>query len=633
MNLVNLESVSHAYGPKPLLSDISLGVEAGERIGVVGRNGGGKTTLLSVLAGTVRPDSGRVTHNRGLRVGFLSQQDTLDPTATIRELVLGGLAEHEWAGDQRVRDILANLIGDLDLGAKTADLSGGERRRTALAKLLIDDHDLIMLDEPTNHLDIEAIAWLAGHLAAQKSALVVVTHDRWFLDAVSTRTWEVVDGRVERYEGGYAAYVLAKAERARIAQATEERRQNLMRKEIAWLRRGPPARTSKPKFRVDAAQALIANEPPARETVELMRFAAARLGKTVYDLEDVTLHAGGPDTGPRVLDRLTWQFGPGDRIGLIGVNGSGKSSVLRLLADSIKPDSGRVVRGKTVRLAHLSQELAEVDPARRVLESVEEVRKYLQVGKREWTASQLLERLGFKGEAQWKVVGDLSGGERRRLQLLRLLMDDPNVLLLDEPTNDLDIETLNELEDLLDAWPGTLVLVSHDRYFLERVTDRCVALLGDGKLSLLPGGVDEYLERRAAGTAVTARLNTTPANGSDGGTSGRESVAAVASGTGTGAGSGGAVSGGDGSAGAGTSGQAAPGLSAKEERELRKELNRLERQLDKLSDQESRLHAAMAEAASDYAKLGSLDAQLREITTQKDGIEAEWLEVADRLGD
>ncbi|TDB96506.1 ABC transporter ATP-binding protein [Nonomuraea longispora] len=613
MNLVNLESVSHAYGPKPLLSDISLGVEAGERIGVVGRNGGGKTTLLSVIAGAVRPDTGRVTHNRGLRVGFLSQQDTLAPDATVKEIVLGGLAEHEWAGDQRVREILSNLIGDLDLEARAADLSGGERRRTALAQLLIDDHDLIMLDEPTNHLDIEAIAWLAGHLAGRKSALVVVTHDRWFLDAVSTRTWEVVDGRVERYEGGYAAYVLAKAERARIAQAAEERRQNLMRKEIAWLRRGPPARTSKPKFRVEAAQALIANEPPARETVELMRFAAARLGKTVYDLEDVTLHAGGPGSGPLVLDHLTWQFGPGDRIGLIGVNGSGKSSVLRLLAGTVKPDDGRVVRGKTVRLAHLSQELAELDPERRVLESVEEIRKYLQVGKKEWSASQLLERLGFKGEAQWKIVGSLSGGERRRLQLLRLLMDDPNVLLLDEPTNDLDIETLNELEDLLDAWPGTLILVSHDRYFLERVTDRCVALLGDGTLSLLPGGVDEYLERRAAGTALTAR------------------VASVTTTTTTT--SPGAAAQGSAASAAGPAQAASSGLSAKEERELRKELGRLERQLGKLSDRESELHAAMAEAATDYARLGTLDAELREITAQKESVEAEWLETADRLGD
>ncbi|MCA2225735.1 ABC-F family ATP-binding cassette domain-containing protein [Nonomuraea aurantiaca] len=599
MNLVNLESVSHAYGPKPLLNDVSLGVEVGERIGVVGRNGGGKTTLLSVIAAEVRPDSGRVTHTRGLRVGVLSQHDALDPAMPIREIVLGEKAEHEWAGDQGVREILGNLIGDLDLDAKAGDLSGGERRRTALAQLLIDEHDLIMLDEPTNHLDIEAIAWLAGHLAGRKSALVVVTHDRWFLDAVSTRTWEVVDGRVERYEGGYAAYVLAKAERARIAQAAEERRQNLMRKEIAWLRRGPPARTSKPKFRVEAAQALIADEPPARESVELLRFAAVRLGKTVYDLEDVTLHAGGPGSGPLVLDECTWQFGPGDRVGLIGVNGSGKSSVLRLLADTVQQDSGRMIRGKTVRLAHLSQELAELDPTRRVLETVEEIRKYIQVGKKEWSASQLLERLGFKGEAQWKVVGDLSGGERRRLQLLRLLMDDPNVLLLDEPTNDLDIETLNELEDLLDGWPGTLILVSHDRYFLERVTDKCVALLGNGKLSFLPGGVDEYLARRAQGTALTART-----------TSPQSAAPAPIQ-------------------------PAAPqeGMSAKEERELRKELNRLERQLDRLGDQEAKLHAAMADAASDYAKLGSLDAQLRDVLDQKDAVEAEWLELADRLSD
>ncbi|MFI6484238.1 ABC-F family ATP-binding cassette domain-containing protein [Nonomuraea sp. NPDC050663] len=598
MNLVNLESVSQAFGPKPLLSDVSLGIEAGDRIGVVGRNGDGKSTLISVIAGTLKPDGGRVTHTRGVRIGLLAQRDDFDPAKAVREIVLGDKAEHEWAGDQQIREILTNLIGDLDLEAKAAELSGGERRRAALAKLLIEDHELIMLDEPTNHLDIEAIAWLARHLSARKSALLVVTHDRWFLDAVSTRTWEVVDGRVERYEGGYAAFVLAKAERARIAQAAEERRQNLMRKEIAWLRRGPPARTSKPKFRIEAAQALIADEPPVRDTVELLKFASARLGRTVYDLEDLTLHAGGPGEGPLVLDRSTWQFGPGDRIGLIGVNGSGKSSVLRLLAEQVKPDSGRLVKGKTVRLAYLSQELAELDPKRRVLETVEEIRKYIQVGKKEWSASQLLERLGFKGEAQWKVVGDLSGGERRRLQLLRLIMDEPNVLLLDEPTNDLDIETLNELEDLLDGWPGTLVLVSHDRYFLERVTDRCVALLGDGRLSMLPGGVDEYLERRASGGAVTARVSSAvkaPV----------EAAAPVAD----------------------------PGKSAKEERELRKELNRLERQLDKLGQQEARLHAAMADAASDFGRLGELDAQLREVLGQKDTVEGEWLEVAERLGE
>ncbi|MEU9831385.1 ABC-F family ATP-binding cassette domain-containing protein [Streptosporangium sp. NPDC048047] len=608
MNLVNLESVSHSYGPKPLLSDVSLGIEAGDRIGVVGRNGGGKTTLISVIAGALKPNEGRVTHNRGLQIGALSQGDDLDPDRPVGETVLGGRAEHEWAGDAGIREILANLLGDIDLTVPVGSLSGGERRRTALARLLIGEHELIILDEPTNHLDIEAIDWLARHLAGRRSALLVVTHDRWFLDAVSTRTWEVVDGAVERYEGGYAAYVLAKAERARIAAAAEARRQNLMRKEIAWLRRGPPARTSKPKFRIDAAQALIADEPPARETVELVKFAAARLGRTVYDLEDVTLHAGGPGQGPLVLDHSTWQFGPGDRIGLIGVNGSGKSSVLRLLSGTVEPDSGRVVRGRTVRLAHLSQELAELDPARRVLETVEEVRKFVQVGKKEWTASALLERLGFKGEAQWKVVGDLSGGERRRLQMLRLLMDDPNVLLLDEPTNDLDIETLNELEDLLDGWPGTLILVSHDRYFLERVCDRVVALLGDGRLSMLPGGVDEYLARRASGAALSARAA--------GGGSASAAFAAPAA-----------------SADGAKAPAAQAGLSAKEERELRKELSRLERQLDKLSGREERLHAAMAEAASDYGRLASLDAELKEILAEKDGIEAEWLETADRLGE
>jgi ATP-binding cassette subfamily F protein uup len=606
MNLVNLESVSHSYGPKPLLGDVSLGIETGDRIGVVGRNGGGKTTLISVIAGDLKPNNGgRVTHNRGLQVGALSQGDDLDPARSVQDIVLGGRSEHEWAGDAGIREILASLLGDIDLTALAGSLSGGERRRTALAKLLIEEHDLIILDEPTNHLDIEAIDWLARHLAGRRTALVVVTHDRWFLDAVSTRTWEVVDGSVERYEGGYAAYVLAKAERARVAASTEARRQNLMRKEIAWLRRGPPARTSKPKFRIDAAQALIADEPPARESVELVKFAAARLGRTVYDLEDVTLHAGGPGEGPLVLDHSTWQFGPGDRVGLIGVNGSGKSSLLRLLADTVQPDSGKVVRGKTVRLAHLSQELSELDPTRRVLETVEEIRKFIQVGKKEWTASQLLERLGFKGDAQWKVVGDLSGGERRRLQLLRLLMDDPNVLLLDEPTNDLDIETLNELEDLLDGWPGTLILVSHDRYFLERVADKTVALLGDGKLSMLPGGVDEYLARRSSGAALSARA----ASGATSGTASATSAAATAP-------------------------QAADsGLSAKDERELRKELSRLERQLSKLDGRQAKLHASMADTAADYGRLASLDAELKEILAEKDTIEGAWLELADRLGE
>ncbi|RJL33274.1 ABC-F family ATP-binding cassette domain-containing protein [Bailinhaonella thermotolerans] len=594
MNLVNLESVRLAYGPKVLLDGVSLGVAAGERIGVVGRNGGGKTTLISLIAGLIEPDSGRVTHTRGLRVGYVTQQDDLDPDLTVRQVVLDGRAEHEWAGDARVRDILDALLGGIGLDATVGTLSGGERRRTALARLLIDEHDLIVLDEPTNHLDIEAIDWLARHVVARRESLLVVTHDRWFLDAVSTRTWEVVDGQVHRYEGGYAAFVLAKAERARIAAAAEERRQNLMRKELAWLRRGPPARTSKPKFRIEAAQALIADVPPVRERVELVRFASARLGRTVYDLEEVTLRAG--EDGPLVLDAATWHFGPGDRVGLIGVNGSGKSTVLRLLAGEETPDSGRLVTGRTVRVAYLSQQLAELDPTRRVLETVESIRRVIQVGKREWTASQLLERLGFRGEAQWKVVGDLSGGERRRLQLLRLLMDDPNVLMLDEPTNDLDIETLNELEDLLDGWPGTLIVVSHDRYFLERVADVSVALLGDGKLSLLPGGVDEYLERRRAGTAVTARVASAAPEKP-------EPKAAAPE----------------------------PGLSAKELREAQKELSRLERRLEKLTAREEELHAALADSATDYNRLIALDADLKAVQAEKDEVEAAWLELAERL--
>lgn len=497
MNLINLENVAKAYGPKPLLDAVSLGLDEGDRVGVVGRNGGGKSTLVSVLARETEPDDGRVTHARGIRLGYLTQRDAFAETATVRSVVLGDRAEHEWAGDVRVREILGGLLADLDLDAPLAGMSGGERRRVALARLLVPESDLLLLDEPTNHLDIEAIDWLARHLRGRKVALLVVTHDRWFLDEVTDRTWEVVDGRVERYEGGYSAYVLAKAERSRIAAATEAKRQNLLRKELAWLRRGPQARTSKPKFRVDAAQALIADEPPARDAVELTRFATARLGKTVYDLEDVSVRLGDRD----LFQRMTWRLGPGDRVGLVGVNGSGKSTLLRLLDGSVRAVSGTVVQGKTVQLAHLSQNLEDLDPSRRVLESVEEIRRRITVGKREWTASQLLERLGFAGDRQWTPIGDLSGGERRRLQLLRLLMAEPNVLLLDEPTNDLDIETLTEVEDLLDGWPGTLVVVSHDRYFLERITDHVVALLGDGRVSLLPGGVDEYLERRAAGTA------------------------------------------------------------------------------------------------------------------------------------
>ncbi|GAA1086585.1 ABC-F family ATP-binding cassette domain-containing protein [Nocardiopsis composta] len=592
MNLVNLQDVSLAYGPLVLLDDVSLGIEEGDRIGVVGRNGGGKSTLLAVLAQHTEPDSGRVVHNRGLRVGFLHQRDRF-PDATVGEFVLGDLAEHEWAGDARARDVLSGLLGGWNLGGPMADLSGGERRRAALARLLIDDHDLIVLDEPTNHLDIEGIAWLARHLSGRREALVVVTHDRWFLDAATTRTWEVVDGRVERYEGGYAAYVLAKAERDRLAAAAEDRRQNLMRKELAWLRRGPQARSSKPKFRVDAANALIADVPPLRNTVELVGFASSRLGKTVIDLEDVQVKAGERT----LLEHLTWQLGPGDRIGLVGVNGAGKTSLLRLLAGETGPASGRVRRGKTVNLAHLSQNLTELDPATRPLEAVSEIRQYVTIGKREYTAGQMLERFGFRGDRQWTPIGDLSGGERRRLQLLRLLMDEPNVLLLDEPTNDLDIETLTELEDLLDGWPGSLVLVSHDRYFLERITDRVLALMGDGTLAFLPGGVDEYLERRVGTEGGVPTAGARPA---------AEEPAAQE--------------------------EAAPAVSAAERRAAQKELQRIERRIDRISAREEELHARMAEAAEDYTRLAELDAELKTLQSEKDELEERWLAEAEKAG-
>jgi ATPase subunit of ABC transporter with duplicated ATPase domains len=595
--LVGLERARLALGTLVLLDGVSTGVAAGERVGVVGRNGSGKSTLLRVLAGVQEVDDGRVVHVGGLTVGMLSQDDTLDPDATVRASVVGARPEHVWAGDSRVRDVVTGLLGGLDapdvggLDALVGPLSGGERRRVALAKLLVDDPDLLLLDEPTNHLDVEGVAWLARRLSARRSTsgLVAVTHDRWFLDAVGTTTWEVHDGQIDAYDGGYAAYVLARAERGRVAAVTEERRQNLLRKELAWLRRGPPARTSKPRFRIDAANALIADEPPARDDVALVRFATTRLGKDVIDVNDVTVSLGG-----RVLlDRVTWLLGPGDRIGLVGVNGAGKSTLLRLLSGELAPDSGRIKRGKTVRLAMLSQEVRELDALadRRVVQAVSDVRETTRLGDREVTASQLAERLGFTGARQQTRVGDLSGGERRRLQLLRLLMNEPNVLLLDEPTNDLDVDTLTALEDLLDGWAGTLVVVSHDRYALERMCDRYLALLGDGALRDLPGGVDEYLRLREA--MLDAR---TP-----------ESAAGVDV-------------------------APAPAVDAAAGRAARKEMARVERLLGKLADSEAKLHAEMARQATDHEAIAALDAQLRELHAQREQAEAQWLEAAEIAG-
>ncbi|MGP3989498.1 ABC-F family ATP-binding cassette domain-containing protein [Streptomyces sp. 3N207] len=617
VNLVNMEAVDKVHGTRTLLDAVSLGVSEADKIGVVGRNGDGKTTLIKILAREEEPDAGRVTHAGGLRTGVLTQHDSLDPQATVRHEVVGDMADHEWAGVARIRDVLTGLFGGLDLpgfpqGLDTVigPLSGGERRRIALAKLLIAEQDLIVLDEPTNHLDVEGISWLAGHLRARRSALVCVTHDRWFLDQVATRMWDVQRGAVHEYEGGYSDYVFARAERERIAAQEETKRKNLMRKELAWLRRGAPARTSKPRFRIEAANALIEGEPPPRDSQELMQFANSRLGKTVLDMEDVTVQAG-----PKVLlKHLTWQLGPGDRIGLVGVNGAGKTSLLRALADTARTGGeqtsplvteGRIKVGKTVKLAYLSQEVAELEPTLRVLEAVEAVRSRIDLGKgREMTASQLCERFGFAKEKQWTPVGDLSGGERRRLQILRLLMDEPNVLFLDEPTNDLDIETLTQLEDLLDGWAGSLVVISHDRYFIERTTDRVHALLGDATLRMLPRGIDEYLERRARMEARAAAAAPVAAPAGNG-------TAAKASATSANA----------------------PAKPAALSRAAQKEMQRIERQLEKAEQREAALHAEMAEHATDFERIGGLDAELREVREKREELEMRWLELAESEGD
>ncbi|HEX4830727.1 MAG TPA: ABC-F family ATP-binding cassette domain-containing protein [Trebonia sp.] len=613
-NLISLEKVAKAYGPRPLLDGVSLGVGEGDRIGVVGRNGAGKSTLLAILAGLAEPDSGRAARASGLRIGYLRQADAF--TGTVGENVFGDLvAGGAWERDPRARSVAAELLPGFDLDADVAPMSGGERRRIALAALLVAEQDVLLLDEPTNHLDIEAIDWLARYLRDRGTTLVVVSHDRWLLDTACDQMWEVDDGQVYAHEGGYSAYVLAQAERQRTAEGDETRRRNLARKELAWLRRGPQARGTKPKFRVDAANALIAAEPPARETAELTKMATARLGKTVLELEDVSLSIAGRT----LLGDVTWRIGPGDRIGIVGVNGAGKTSLLRLLGDEADAAelkvTGHVVRGKTIRVGHLSQELLELDPGKRVRESAEEVQMRIMVGKRELSAGQLLERLGFVGDRQWTPVGDLSGGERRRLQMLRLLMNEPNVLLLDEPTNDLDIDMLTELEDILDGWPGTLVVVSHDRYFLERACDHIVALLGDGTIAFLGGGVDEYLQRsRARRAALAAQAASARASARAGSAEAAAPLPAPASGT------------------AGAAEAARPALSAAEERLVKKELARLERQIDKLSEREEKLHADLAANASDYVKLTALGDQLRSVQDEKSALEERWLEAAADLG-
>jgi ATPase subunit of ABC transporter with duplicated ATPase domains len=588
-NVISLDRVSKGYGSAgPLLTEVSLGLGDSDRAGVVGLNGSGKSTLLRLLTKSEEPDEGRVTHRRDLRVLSLPQTLSLGPNATVREVVVGHAwlpgafeAEHEWAGDAGVRAILSGLgLPGLGLDAPVGPMSGGERRRVALAALLVRATDALVLDEPTNHLDIAGIDWLAAHLASRGGALVVVTHDRWFLDAVCDRTWEVADQTVRSYDGGYAAWVLARAERARLAAATEARRQNLLRKEIAWLRRGPPARTSKPKFRIDAANALIADVPEPRDSVSLRRLATARLGKQVYSLAGATVRFGDRT----LLSNVDWLVGPGDRIGIVGGNGAGKSTLLRVLAGGQPLDGGELRVGSTVRTAFLSQELAELPESARVLEAVEEVARRVNLGGRELSAAQLADVFGFTERRLWTPVADLSGGERRRLQLLRLLAGEPNVLLLDEPTNDLDTDTLASLEDLLDTWPGTMVIASHDRYLVERVCDTVYALFGDGRLTHLPGGVEEYLATATGGATVVPVASAPPPKPSAGA------------------------------------------------RTAKKELARLERQIGKLEQREAELHEQLSSNATDYEKVSALDSELRAVQAERERTETQWLELADQVG-
>jgi ATP-binding cassette subfamily F protein uup len=578
-NVVNLEEVSKAFDIKELLISVSLGVSEGDRIGIVGRNGSGKSTLMKIMADFESPDSGRVTKSNAAKIGLLSQVDLANPESTVGEVVLGDSKKHEWASDPNIREVFTGLFGSFDdhiFDRKFGQLSGGERRRVGLAKLLINELDLILLDEPTNHLDVEGVAWLAQYLNKKKVlAVVVVTHDRWFLDAVTDRTWEVVEGKVEEYDGGYSAFVLAKAERIRQASAMDARRNNLIRKELAWLRRGAPARTTKPKFRVDAANVLIADEPNPRDQGELLKFALNRLGNTVYEAHHLQVKLGEKE----LIDDLYWNVGPGDRIGIVGVNGAGKTTLMRTLTGEIIPSAGKLVTGVTVKAAFLTQHLDELDPTWRVLEAVEKIANRVELGGgRELSASQLCERLGFDRESQWTPVGDLSGGEKRRLQLTRLLMDSPNVLLLDEPTNDFDIETLTELEDLLDSYGGVLIVISHDRYFLERVCDRFVGLLGDKKVRDLPRGVDEYLELRAKALDSIPQLQ-------------KEKKSS----------------------------------NAAEQRQLKKDLTRLDRQLEKCASQIKDLEAQQDAAAFDPEKLITIESGLRDLRAEKSKLEEDWL--------
>lgn len=581
MNLLNLESVSKSFDIRPLLDDVSLGVSQGERIGIVGRNGDGKSTLLKIMAGQLEPDAGRISKSNSVHVGMLGQADHAAVDSTVREVVLGDTPIHQWASNSQIREVLQGLFGghsDDLLDRKFHSLSGGERRRVNLAKLLVADLDLILLDEPTNHLDVEGVAWLATHLKSRTAlSVVVITHDRWFLDEISDQIWEVVDGKVLEYEGGYSAFVLSKAERSRQANVEDNKRNMLIRKELAWLRRGAPARTSKPKFRIDAANTLIANEPPPRNEAELLNFAANRLGNTVYELHQAVIKAGPLE----LLADIYWNIGPGDRIGIVGVNGAGKTTLMKVLSGEGRVFAGKLITGVTVKSAYLSQHLEELDPTWRVLEAVEKIANRVQLGNgKELSASQLCERLGFNKDQQWTPVGDLSGGERRRLQLTRLLMGSPNVLLLDEPTNDFDVETLTALEDLLDSFAGTLIVISHDRYFLERVCDTFVGLVGEKSLRDLPRGIDEYLELRRRSKS-----------GLDKGKSTKSESTIL------------------------------------EQKALKKEIARIEKQMERRQIRIAEITLELATVSSDHKKLIELHAEQESLQREFDDLEMAWLEL------
>lgn len=588
-NIVNAERISKAFGTRILLDEVSCGLGQGDVIGVVGRNGDGKTTLLNILTGRLEPDSGSVTRSNTASIGYVTQTDSIAEGATVRDLIVAGEPDHVWAANPLTRDIVTHLLADVDLDALATTLSGGERRRVTLVQVMLGGHDLLVFDEPTNHLDVEAVAWLAEHLNSLRdrgTAMLIVSHDRWFLDAVCTRVWEVHDGQIDAYEGGYAAYVLARVERQRLADVSEARRRNLARKELAWLRRGPPARTSKPKFRIEAANVLISDVPEPRDSLALKQFATTRLGKDVFDLHNVRVDLPGRGL---LLGPLNWSIGPGDRIGIVGVNGSGKSTLLRLLAHEQAPTVGKIKQGRTLQVGHLSQTVTELDDSDQVLASVNRLRRATRLATgRESTASQLLENFGFTGDRLTARIGDLSGGERRRLQFLRLLLTEPNVLLLDEPTNDLDIDTLTVIEDYLDTWPGTLIVVSHDRYFLERVCDVTYALLGDGSCVLLPGGVDAYLAQRRARQAA------------------QDAAPAAAAPVGV------------------------PSVAARQ-RQSKKDLARLESQLARAARRIDAVHTAMASHASDYERLAELQASLAELEAEQEELEEAWLEAAENL--